>query len=124
MTKIVLSCLAHTWLIDVDGTLVKHNGHKQGGDELLPGVQEFWSQIPPEDLIVLLSARSETEQAPTLEILRKHGLRFDRVLFGLPTGERIVINDRKPQGLATAIAVNLPRDVGMTNLVTKIDGSR
>lgn len=123
MTDIVLSRLAHTWLIDVDGTLVKHNGHKNGGDELLPGVQEFWAQIPEEDVIVLLSARTEAEQASTLEVLRQHGLRFDRVLFGLPTGERILVNDGKPKGLATALAVNLPRDAGLAGFGVVLDSS-
>jgi hypothetical protein len=118
---IILSLLPHTWLIDVDGTLVRHNGHKIGDDELLPGVREFWSRIPTDDTIVLMSARTEEEQVPTLEMLRRHGLRFDRVLFGLPVGERVLINDRKPGGLRTALAVNPARDIGLTQLNVILD---
>ena len=31
-----LSPLKHTWVLDFDGTLVKHNGYKTGNDEWLP----------------------------------------------------------------------------------------
>ena len=113
MTPIVLSRLAHTWLIDVDGTLVRHNGHKNGGDELLPGVKEFWNTIPQEDVIILLSARSESERSLTAEFLHSQSIRFDHMLFDMPTGERVVINDSKPKGLKTALSVNIPRDRGL-----------
>lgn len=42
------------------------------------------------------------------------GLRRDHQLMGrLPVRERIVINDTKPRGLETAVALNIPRDKGM-----------
>jgi hypothetical protein len=114
--RLPLSNLAHTWLIDVDGTILCHNGHKQGGDALLPGVHEFWATIPPGDTIVLMSAREETYREATLAFLEAAGLRFDYALFGLPHGERILINDVKPRGLHTALAVNLRRDGGLAEL--------
>ena len=46
---LTLSPLPKTWLFDVDGTIVKHNGHLHGGDELLEGVKEFFAQISTED---------------------------------------------------------------------------
>lgn len=118
---IVVSPLGHTWLIDIDGTVLAHNGHLTGGDRLLPGVAEFWAQIPAGDVIVLMSARTDLERDGTLEVLRGHGLRFDHVLFGLPHGERVLINDAKPSGLATALAVNLARDEGLARLSVEID---
>ena len=121
MNEVVLSRLPHTWLIDVDGTIVKHNGHKGHGDELLPGVKRLWNSIAAEDVIVLLSARTSEEMEPTLAFLSQHGLRYNHVLFGLPTGERILINDDKPGGLKTAIAINLPRDHGPQDLTLLID---
>lgn len=124
MTRIVLSPLPHTWLVDVDGTIVVHNGHKRGGDALLPGVREFWAEIPDEDVIVLLSARTEVETAATLAFLAGEGLRWDRVLFGLPAGERILINDAKPSGLTTALAVDLPRDAGLSGVAVTVDPER
>ena len=51
------SNLAKTWILDVDGTLVKHNGYKiDGYDTLLPGVVEFFGSLPSEDKVVLLTA--------------------------------------------------------------------
>ena len=120
MMSINLSMLPHTWLIDVDGTVLKHNGHKNGGDELLPGVREFWGQIPDEDVVILLSARTEDEKKATLDFLRQCGLRFDHTLFGLPVGERVLINDEKPRGLATAVAANIPRDVGLFGIQVRL----
>ncbi|MBP2297605.1 hypothetical protein [Azospirillum picis] len=126
MTGLRLSRLGKTWLIDIDGVLVRHNGHKQcghkqGGDQLLPGVTEFFARLEPDDRVVLLSARSEAEREATLAALERFGLRWDHALFGLPTGERICINDRKPSGLTTSLAVNLDRDAGLGGIDVVID---
>lgn len=119
--NIRLSPLAHTWLIDVDGTMLAHNGHKSDGDRLLPGVAEFWKAIPQDDTIVLLSARTHFERGPTLDFVLSQGLRFDHAIFGLPQGERVLINDNKPSGLATALAVTVARDAGLDGLNLHID---
>ena len=114
--SIPLSGLGHTWLIDLDGTILKHNGHKSGGDELLPGVHAFWQRIPQTDFILLLSAREEVHRECTLAFLREAGLRFDHAVFALPQGERVLLNDVKPRGLQTALAINLARDGGLTDI--------
>jgi hypothetical protein len=36
--------------------------------------------------------------------------------MGLPVGPRVVINDIKPSGLQTAIAVNLVRNTGLVGI--------
>ena len=37
-----LSPLGHTWILDLDGTIVKHNGYKiDGYDTFLDGAKEF-----------------------------------------------------------------------------------
>ncbi len=118
-----LSALPHTWLIDLDGTVVQHNGHKSGGERLLAGVKEFWGQIPAHDTIVLLSARAEDEAAASLRFLQTMGLRYDQVLFGLPAGERVLVNDTKPGGLSTAVALNVKRDQGLRDCVIHIDAA-
>jgi len=111
-----LSTLPKTWLVDLDGVLVEHNGHLRGADRLLAGAQAFSKQVAPQDVVVLLSARAEAWQSQSVSLLREAGLRIDRVLFGLPTGERILINDRKPSGLETAFCLNLARDEGLAGL--------
>ena len=115
-----LSRLGHTWLIDVDGVIVPHNGHLRGEQGLLPGVRELWATIPAGDRIVLLSAREDAYRAATLALMAAEGLRVDHALFGLPTGERILINDIKPSGLVTALAVNVVRDAGLTDLLVEL----
>ena len=40
----------------------------------------------------------------------KNKLRYDYILTGMPFGERILVNDRKPSGLNTAYAINKDRD--------------
>ncbi len=118
--RLRLSPLGHTWLIDVDGVICPHNGHQRGDETLLPGVREFWATIPAGDRIVLLSARGEAHQAAALALMAAQGLRVDHALFGLPTGERILINDAKPSGLVTALAVNVARDAGLADLVVEV----
>lgn len=103
--------LPKTWVFDVDGTLVIHNGHlRPQGDELLPGVKEFFASLPAQDAVVLLTARKK-ELGPALEaFLTANGIRYDAILYGMPAGERILVNDCKPSGLLTAVAVNKKRD--------------
>lgn len=111
MTTLRLSTLPKTWVFDVDGTLVIHNGHlRPQGDELLPGVKEFFASLPAQDAIVLLTARKK-ELGPALEaFLTANGIRYDAILYGMPAGERILVNDCKPSGLLTAVAVNKKRN--------------
>lgn len=121
MTTLELSSLGKTWLVDIDGVLLRHNGHLNGGDEWLPGAQEFLSKIPKGDVVVLMTARKEAHAAATREFLQTAGVRFDHLLFNCALGERILINDRKPSGLAMAHAVNLGRDEGPGNIQVRID---
>lgn len=118
--RLCLSPLPHLWLIDIDGTLMTHNGHLQSQEDLLPGVLDFWSAIPVTDTIILLTARSDTFRERTLAWLQQNNLRFDHVIFNLPTGERILINDKKESGLLTAYSVNLNRNSGLKSLEVKI----
>lgn len=109
--SLTLSTLPKTWIFDIDGTLVKHNGYKlDGEDTLLPGAAEYLAALPEGDFILLLTAREEQYRVQTEAFLKAHGVRYDAILFGLPMGERIVVNDRKPSGLAMSVAVNLERD--------------
>lgn len=110
-TELILSDLEKTWLIDIDGTLVKHNGYLiDGRDTLLEGAKELIDSIPQKDVIILLTSRKKEYLNLTTDFLKENDVRFDRILFGLPVGERIIINDVKPKGLKTAVAVNVTRD--------------
>ena len=112
--KIVLSSLGHTWLIDIDGTVVKHNGYKiDGYDTLLPNVKEFFESIPKQDRILFLTSRTENYKEITERFLSENRIRFDSIIYGLPYGERVLVNDDKPSGLSMSYAIPLRRDEGM-----------
>ena len=107
-----VSPLGKTWLLDIDGTVCKHNGYKiDGKDTLLPGARAFFENLPEGDKVVFLTSRTEDQAGFTEAFLRENGIRYDAILYGMPYGERILINDKKPSGLSTSIAVNTERDV-------------
>ena len=109
--RLTLSTLGHTWLLDLDGTIVKHNGYKiDGRDSLLDGAKEFIESIPEGDKIVFLTSRKIEYKVKTEEFLKENSIRYDEILFDLPYGERILLNDKKESGMITGIAVNKERD--------------
>lgn len=106
-----LSPLGKTWILDIDGTICKHNGYKlEGKDTLLSGAKEFFNSLRTEDKVILVTSRTEEQAAFTERFLYENGIHYDAILYGMPYGERILINDKKPSGLATSFAVNTERD--------------
>jgi len=118
---IKVSSLGKTWILDLDGTIVKHNGYKlDGRDTFLPGAKEFLNGIPPEDMILFVTSRPQETAARTEAFLTEHGVHYSAIIYQAPYGERILINDQKPSGLRTALAVNPERDKFM-NTVFEVD---
>ncbi len=120
-----LSPLPHTWILDFDGTLVEHNGYKTGEDKWLPGALEFLKSIPEEDYVLILTARFE-DFAPekTKKFLDKYQVRYNQILFNMPQGERVLINDNKPSGLCCAYALTPCRNEGFEKISFKIDENK
>ena len=109
--EIVLSTLPKTWIFDLDGTILKHNGYKlDGHDTVLSGAKEYLGTIPLEDKVILITSRIEEYRGSTVQFLAEAGIRYDEILFNMPMGERILVNDRKPSGLDMALAFNIDRD--------------
>ena len=70
MKKIELSPLAHTWILDLDGTILKHNGYlTDGRDSFLQGAKEFLSKIPEDDYILFITSRKEQYASDTISFL-------------------------------------------------------
>ena len=105
-----LSPLEKTWMLDVDGTLVKHNGHLHGGDVLLEGVKEFFANLNSKDKVILFTARKMEYREALEKFLTENNIRYDKIIYDMPFGERILVNDKKPSGLNTAYAINKERD--------------
>ncbi len=118
-----ISPLRHSWILDFDGTLVIHNGYKTGEDKFLPGAKEFLQSIPKDDYILILTAREKEAKDKTIKFLKENNIRFNEILFDMPMGERILINDDKPSGLKCAYCVNTKRDEGFNNFKIVIDES-
>ena len=113
MEDLKLSSLPKTWIFDLDGTILVHNGYKNGGDRILPGVKEFFDKIPETDHILILTARKEEVLESSIKFLKDNGIRYNEILADIPFGERILFNDMKDSGLKTAYAINLKRDEGL-----------
>lgn len=120
---IKVSPLGKTWLLDLDGTIVKHNGYKiDGKDTFLSGAQKLLSRIPDSDMIIFLTSRTENERGLTEKFLSENNIRYDQIIYNVPYGERILINDKKPSGLTTALAINPLRDA-LPDIVFEVDES-
>lgn len=108
---LTLSTLPKTWIFDLDGTILKHNGYKiDGVDTLLEGAKKYIDGIPKDDFILILTSRTDEYREATLSFLEENGIRYDKIIFNIPMGERIVVNDRKPSGIDMAVALNIDRD--------------
>ena len=109
--KLVLSTLPKTWVFDLDGTIMKHNGYKiEGYDTLLKGAKEYIDNLPEDDKVVIFTSRTDEYKEMTLKFLDDNKIRYDQILFNMPMGERIIVNDRKPSGLDMSVAINIDRD--------------
>ena len=122
--ELTLSSLGHTWILDLDGTLVKHNGYKlDGEDSFLEGAEAFLESIPLQDMVIILTSRTKEYSDQTEAFLRQHGIRYDAIIYDVPYGERILINDKKPSGLRMSYAVSCQRDEGLSKFAYLTDGT-
>jgi len=108
-----LSELSKTWIFDLDGTLVKHNGFKNE-EILLEGVKEFFEKyIKHNDFVIILTAREEKYLQSAKNVLEYNNIKVDLYIADVPHGERLIFNDKKISGLLTAYSFNLERDSGL-----------
>ena len=115
-----------TIFCDIDGTLTEHPASSQDISKynleqemrVLPGTREkLWEWDKKGYFIILTTGRKEGMRKSTIEQLKKAGIIYDQLIMGFGGGDRILINDRKPDsGRDTASAINLDRDTGIGNL--------
>ena len=117
-----LSTNNKTWIFDLDGTMLVHNGHLSGNDELLPGVKKFFQEnIKSKDYVLILTARKEEYSDMTIDFLNRNNIRYDHVIFNMPHGERVLFNDKKESGMLTAYSKNFKRNEGFENFKIEYD---
>lgn len=114
--------MTKTIFCDIDGTLFKHPGsiHKistQICPEILPNILnsiELWDKLGYK--IILTTGRRESQRKKTELELNKLGVIYDQLIMGIGNGDRILINDKKPNGIKnTCYALNVVRNKGITN---------
>lgn len=110
-----------TIFIDIDGTVLRHNGDLSTqittDCPALDGVVEKfneWNRMGY--CIILTTGRKECMRELTHQQLEKAGLFYDQLIMGLPRGERILINDEKPDMQETAKAYTTKRNKGISEI--------
>jgi uncharacterized HAD superfamily protein len=109
--------MSKTYFIDIDGTIVQHLTYGQLDDPnihdtLLPGVIELWNSFDDEDIIIITTARLQKHEEFTKKIFEQYHLRYNKMLFDLNSGPRILINDTPDISFPKAIAMNVRRNDG------------
>ena len=107
---------ASTVFCDLDGILVWHvySDFKYDPQRILKGsFEKLLEMRKVGTYIVLTTARSKSDCKYILRYFKKHGFKFDKCLFDLPVGKRVVINDTKYKGQVKAVAVEYPRNYGI-----------
>ena len=110
--------MPRTIFIDLDGTLVKHNySPLVTQDSFLPGAVDFLRHARSAGHYCILTTNRSAEKSEAVlkELLTHYNFSFERVMFDLPVGVRILINDTKGTEVR-AIAVPVLRDVGLEDI--------
>jgi len=113
-----------TLFIDIDGTLFHHSGDRTNMCStlvmplVLPGVKDKFNEWDRKGYcIILTTGRKEGDREVTKKQLSYHGIPYDQLVMGITGGERVLINDTKPDSLeSTARAFTLPRNEGIGSL--------
>lgn len=111
-----------TIFVDIDGTLIKHQGglweQSTLKPELLPGAREKLLEWERKNYkIILTTGRRESLRSITEKQLLEVGIYYDILIMGLGRGDRILINDTKIEDEhSTAIGITVLRNQGIENI--------
>lgn len=111
-----------TIFCDIDGTILKHHNNIVDNYQKVPeDLDNVINQIKQWERlnykIILTTGRKECVRKRTEEQLQQIGIVYDELIMGLPNGKRILINDKKPNGVEnTAYSINLVRNKGMNDV--------
>ena len=105
-------------LLNSGSSLVYYFGYDIHGNKLSsnPTLKDFFEKnVKPDDYVLIISARFSEFKGIAEKCLDTNGIRYDKIIYDTPRGERILINDRKPWGggLDTAYSINIDRDAGL-----------
>jgi hypothetical protein len=102
-----------TVFVDLDGVVVIHNYNPVSTkDELISGAAAALVLLKNTHncFMVLTTSRKEEHCLNVLNELKAMGFEFDKHLFEMPTGPRIIINDYKHIDQLKALSYNIERN--------------
>jgi mannose-6-phosphate isomerase-like protein (cupin superfamily) len=116
-----MSVAPKTIFCDIDGTLLHHHGTIDDNAKkepiVLPNVLnsiQQWEKLNYK--IIIITGRKESARKATEEQLFNAGIVYDSLIMGITNGDRIILNDKKPNGIRnTTYAINLVRNKGLEN---------
>lgn len=90
---------------DFDGVLVKHSNHSTNNIDENIFIEENIEKIKnlknDGNKIIITTARSVKTKDGFLKLLNNKKIPYDEIVMGLPSGPRLLINDRKPAKVFT-----------------------
>ena len=115
-----------TYIIDIDGTLIKHQGkgirfqlYPSDGTVLEAAARVLNTLEQQGHHIVLMTARPEAFRDLTVQQLRGAYFVYHQLIMGVTSGERIIVNDTKPDDSPSCSAVVVKRNDGISCLLSE-----
>ena len=110
-----------TIICDIDGVLLEHLNlgvSYQVSVKPLEGTLEKINEWDAKGYnIILITGRRESFRKVTEEQLKSYGIFYDQLIMGVGGGDRVIINDRKPNSNRdTAYTINLDRNKGIKDV--------
>jgi len=107
--------------LDIDGTILRHPNAGLSSvlteqPEVLPGTIEKFNEWEAKQYrIILITGRAESMRKFTEDQLQSLGIFYSALIMEV-TGDRILVNDKKPDGREAALAINIDRNQGIREL--------
>tara|TARA_R110001592_G_scaffold39802_4_gene130865 strand:+ start:1844 stop:3961 length:2118 start_codon:yes stop_codon:yes gene_type:complete len=111
-----------TVFCDIDGTIIEHESKPNYNNiekkKTLQGYKKLLEWKEKGYKIILTTARPERQRKNLEDLLLNKNITYDQLIMGLPSGERHLINDRKPSFPMNkmAIAHEIERNTGLSEI--------
>ena len=110
-----------TIICDIDGVLLEHRNQGLSSQLYSSPLENTIDKLTEWDSkgynIILITGRRESQRQKTEEQLDLFDIFYDQLIMGVGGGDRVIINDRKPNSdRDTAYAINLNRNEGVENV--------
>lgn len=116
-----MSSKPKTIICDIDGVLLQHRNQGLSSQLYSKPLDGTIDKINEWDAkgynIILITGRRESLRSKTEKQLLMYDIFYDQLIMGVGGGDRVVINDRKPNSdRETAYSVNLYRNEGISEV--------